>query len=262
MPRGSSASPEWFVEVINEVIKDLTQVAAYLDDVIVFNSSPIAHVKTIRSLVARLREHNLNLSPSKARLDSTDANFRGHSISPAGLRPNAEKVSALINMPMPMDVNQVRALIGGTNYYRNFLPDLSKRLRPINSLLRNWVKFGFTPAKEKLVRQTLAELAIPVILGFSNWDAVADGSRPFQVYCDACIDGFGAALEQEQEDGSIKPIAYIRRATLDSERHWTPLDLEAGSMGSQTPSWLYLGHQVPNILRPQSSGKHRQSGEP
>ena len=70
---------------------------------------------------------------------------------------------------------------------------------------------------EKLVRDTLAELATPPILVFPNWDAVADGSRPFHVYCDACIDGFGAALEQEQEDGSIKPIAYISRATLDSE---------------------------------------------
>ena len=50
-------------------------------------------------------------------------------------------------------------------------------------------------------------------------DAVADASRPFHVYCDACIDGCGAALEREQTDGSIKPIAYISRATLDSERH-------------------------------------------
>ena len=31
MPQGSSASPGWFVKVINEVIKDLKQVAAYLD---------------------------------------------------------------------------------------------------------------------------------------------------------------------------------------------------------------------------------------
>ena len=83
---------------------------------------------------------------------------------------------------------------------------------------------------EKLVRDTLVELATRPILVFPNWDAVADGSRPFHVYCDACIDGFGAALEQEQEDGSIKPIAYISRATHDSERHWTPLDLEAGSI--------------------------------
>ena len=110
MPRGSSASPEWFVEVINEVIKDLKQVAAYLEDVIVIDSDPIAHVQAILSLFERLRKHNLKLSPSKARLGATDANSLGHSISPAGLRPNAEKMSALINMPMPTDVKQVRAL--------------------------------------------------------------------------------------------------------------------------------------------------------
>ena len=79
------------------------------------------------------------------------------------------------------------------------------------------------------MRDTLAELATPPILVFPNWDAVADGSRPFDVYCDACIDGLGSALEREKVDGSIKPIAYTSRATLDSERHWTPLDLEAGS---------------------------------
>ena len=80
------------------------------------------------------------------------------------------------------------------------------------------------------MRDILAELTTPPVLVFPDWDAVADGTRPFHVYCDACIDGFGAALEQEQTDGSIKPIAYISRATLDSERHWTPLDLEAGSI--------------------------------
>ena len=129
---------------------------------------------------------------------------------------------------MPTDVKQVRALMGGINYYRTFLPDLSKRLRPINALLRKGVKLAFMPAMEKLVREILTELTTPPVLVFPDWDAVADGTRPFHVYCDPCIDGFGAALEQEQTDGSIKPIAYISRATLDSERHWIPLDLEAG----------------------------------
>ena len=81
------------------------------------------------------------------------------------------------------------------------------------------VKYVFTPAKDVIVRQTLAELAAPPILVFPDWDAVADGSRPFYVYCDACINGLGAALEQEQPYGSVRPIAYISRATLDSERH-------------------------------------------
>ena len=80
------------------------------------------------------------------------------------------------------------------------------------------------------MRETLAELTTPPVPVFPDWDAVADGTRPFHVYCDACIDGFGAAREHEQTDGSIEPIAYISRATFDSERHWTPLGLEAGSM--------------------------------
>ena len=124
MPQGSSASPGWFFKVTNEVIKDLQQVAAYLDDVIVFDCDPIAHVPTIRSLFERLRKDNLKLSPSRARLGATDAKFLGHSISPAGVRPNVEKVSVLINMPMPTDVKQVRALIGGINYYCNFVARL------------------------------------------------------------------------------------------------------------------------------------------
>ena len=69
------------------------------------------------------------------------------------------------------------------------------------------------------MREILSELMTPPVLVFPDWDAVADGTHPFHVYCDACIDGFGAALEQEQTDGSIKPIAYISRATLDSEWH-------------------------------------------
>ena len=90
--------------------------------------------------------------------------------------------------------------------------------------------FAFALAMEKLVRDISVELTTPPALLLPDWDAVADGSRPFYVYCDAFIDGFGAALEQEQADGPIKSIAYISRATLDLERHWTPLDLEAGSI--------------------------------
>ena len=219
VPQSSSVSPGWFVKVINDVTKDMKQVAAYLDDVIVFDSDPVEHVRTIRSLFERLRKHNLNISPSKTRLGATDANVLGHSISPEGLRSNAEKVSAWTNMPMPTSAKQVRAIMVGVNYYCNFLHDLLKRLRPITALRRKGVKFAFTPAMEMLVREILAELTTSPVLVFPDWDAVADGTRPFHVYCDAFIDGFGAALEQEQMNSSIKPIAYIRRATVDSERY-------------------------------------------
>lgn len=50
------------------VVCDVEQVAAYLDDAIVFNSDPTTHVKTIRTPFERLlRKHNPKPPPSKAR---------------------------------------------------------------------------------------------------------------------------------------------------------------------------------------------------
>ena len=70
------------------------------------------------------------------------------------------------------------------------------RIRLI-TLFRKGVKFEFTPAMEVIVRKTLANLAAPPILVIPDWAAVTNGSRPFHVYGDACIDGFGASPEQE-----------------------------------------------------------------
>ena len=99
MPQGSNAPPGWFVKVINEVIKDLDRVEAYLD-VIVYDPDPAAHVANISSLFERLRKHNLKLSSSKAKLGATDANFRVQTISSSGVSPIADKVDALTKMPM------------------------------------------------------------------------------------------------------------------------------------------------------------------
>ena len=141
-----------------------------------FDSDPSAHVKTIRALFERLRKHNLKLFPSKARRSATDADFLGHSMSPAGVRPNAEKVSALTLIPMPRYLIQLRSLLAGLSYYRKFLPDMSKRIRPITALLKKGVKFSLTPSMEAIVRDMLAELPAPPVLVFPDWDAV--GTAP------------------------------------------------------------------------------------
>ena len=135
-----------------------------------------------------------------------------------------------MKVPMPRNLYQVLALMGGVGYYRNFPPDLSKRIRLLTALLRKGVKYDFTPALEVIVREIFAELAAPPFLVFPYKDDVADGSHPFHVYFDASNDDCGAALEQKQPDGMVRSIAYISSATLRSERYWTPLDLEAGSI--------------------------------
>ena len=83
---------------------------------------------------------------------------------------------------------------------------MAKRVTSITSLLKKGAVFDFTPTMETAVRALLAELAASPILVFPDWDAVIDKSRPFRLHCDVSTDGLGATLEQEQPDGSIRPI--------------------------------------------------------
>ena len=228
MPQGAAGSPAWFVSVMRLVTDDLDNIRMYLDDAIGSDAFPMAHVAKLATFFARLRLHNLKLSPNKTRIGAARIDFLGHVISQDGVRPNDDIIAAPAQMPMPRDIKHFRSLLGGLSYYRNFLPNMAKRMCSNTSLLKKGAMFDFTPPLEAAVRDLLAELAVPPIHGFPDWDASTDKSRPFRLHCDANTNGLGAILEQEQLDGSIRPIVYISRATPSDEQNWTPMELEAG----------------------------------
>ena len=210
------------------VTAGLDNIRMCLDDTIGSDDCPLHHVTTLAAFFPRLRLHQLKLSPDKSRIGAARVDFLGHTISSDGVRPNDDRVAALTRMPMPTDIKQLRSLLGGLSYYRKFLPNMARYIRPITALLKSGAAFEFTSAMEDTVRALLAELAAPPILVFPDWDAVIDTSRPFRFHCDASTAGLGATLEQEQPDDFIRPIVYISRPTLDNEQNCTPMELEGG----------------------------------
>ena len=228
MLQGAAGAPAWFVSVMRLVTVGLDNIRMYLDVAIGSDDCPLHYVTTLAAFFARLRLHQLKLSPDKSRIGAARVDFLGHIISADGVRPNDDRVAALTRMPMSSDIKQLRSLLGGLSYYRKFLPNMDRLTRPITALLKKGAAFDFTSAMEDTVRALPAELAAPPILVFPDWDAVIDTSRPFRRHCDASTAGLGATLEQEQPDGSIRPIVYISRATLDNEQNWIPMEPEAG----------------------------------
>lgn len=89
---------------------------------------------------------------------------------------------------MTSDVSQRRSLLGGVSYGRNFLQNLSKRLRPLTDLPEDVVN---------TMKYLLYVLSVPAALALPDWDAAIDRFRPFHLHCDASQDGFGATLERE-----------------------------------------------------------------
>ena len=85
-------------------------------------------------------------------------------------------------------------------YCRRFIENLSKIAKPLSNLLHKHVKnvwlpecdIAFNTLKEKLI--TAHVLTPP------------DESKPFEVFCDASLQGLGAALMQEK-----KVVAYTSR---------------------------------------------------
>ena len=149
MPQGAAGAPAWFVSVMRLVASCLDNIRMYLDDAIGSDDSPATHVATLATFFARLRLHNLNLSPNKTRIGAARVEFLGHILSQHGVRPNDDTITALARMPVPRDIKQLPSLLGGLSYYRNFLPNMAKRIRPITALFKKGATFGFSPSMEE-----------------------------------------------------------------------------------------------------------------
>jgi hypothetical protein len=77
------------------------------------------------------------------------------------------------------------------DYYHRFIPDFSKISKPITELLKNQVKFVWSPECEEAF-QTLKRLltTAPIL-------AQPDIEKSFHVYCDASGIGIGCVLMQQ-----------------------------------------------------------------
>ena len=135
---------------------------------IVFDSDPSPRVNTTRALVERVGKHNLKLPASNARLAAVDENFLGHTILPASEHSKVETASALTLIPMPLNLKQIRSLLGGGFVLQKVLA------RYVQTNSTN--QFLFTPAMKPIVRDV--DFAAPPVLVFSGWDALEEGSLP------------------------------------------------------------------------------------
>ncbi|CAM9694348.1 unnamed protein product, partial [Sphacelaria rigidula] len=130
-PQGAAGASGAFQRVMFRVTDGLPKCHVYLDDAVCHNSTPAEHVEQLASFFNRFEQHNLKLAPSKSRIGATKVEFLGHCITPEGRSPNLDKVAALSDMPMPRDISQLRSLLGGLSYYRQYLPNLAQKLKPL-----------------------------------------------------------------------------------------------------------------------------------
>lgn len=222
MPFGLCNAPATFQRLMQQCLSGqiAESLLVYLDDVVIYSPDFSSHLQNLDEVFQRLWRHGLKLRPDKCKLLQREVKFLGHVVDRNGVSPDPDKISAVVDWPIPSTVRQVRAFLGLAGYYRRFVAGFAKIARPLNQLLTG------VPADKKNETRKIqwspecqtAFDTLKTVLTQTPVLAYADYSIPFAVYTDASNQGLGAVLSQVQE-GRERVIAYASRSLHPTERN-------------------------------------------
>jgi hypothetical protein len=211
----------------------------------------------LQIILTRLREHQLYAKFSMCAFWLEEIQFLGHVLSAMGIAVDPSKVKDILEWKPPTTVHQVRSFLGLASYYRRFILDFSKLVKPITSLLKNDIKFNWSSKRNEAFEQLKVLLTTAPVL------AQPDIEKPFDVYCDTSSSGLDCVLMQE---GRV--IAYASRQLHRHEEHYPTHDLELAAVVHALKIWhhyllgnvyrIYTNHKSLKYIFTQSELNMRQ----
>ncbi|XP_069470099.1 uncharacterized protein [Ambystoma mexicanum] len=79
------------------------------------------HMIYLGHVLQALQQANLTIKASKCQVGQSKAVFHGHEVGGGKIKPLRSKVQAVQNWATPTTQTQVRAFLGLTGYYKNFI---------------------------------------------------------------------------------------------------------------------------------------------
>ncbi|XP_048252566.1 uncharacterized protein K02A2.6-like [Haliotis rufescens] len=217
LPFGIRSAQDEFQRRIDECYEGLDGVAAIVDDVLVYGSTPEEHDHNLRNMLSRSRDKGIKLNEEKLEVGVTEIQYFGHILSAEGLRPDPAKVSAICSMNPPRDRSELETILGMVNYLAKFAPNLSEITSPLRQLLPKDVEFVWDHP------QSTAFQRIKDIITQTPGQVLAyyDPDKDLTLQVDASKYGLGAALLQ---DG--KPVTYASKSLTTTEVNYAQIEKE------------------------------------
>ena len=175
MPFGLTNAPATWQRIIDRVLGvDLeNNVMVYLDDIIIISKTFEEHLRILGLVFDRLKEAGLIVSEEKCHFCKPQLKYLGYVVDAKGLRPDPEKVQAIVNIIPPQNVTEIRRFIGTASWYRRFVPNFSSIIAPITRLTKKNIKWDWSPECQSSFTSIKEALVTAPVL------TCPDFSRPF-----------------------------------------------------------------------------------
>ena len=222
MPFGLCNAPATFQRLMDSVLDEVGLKVGrdYIDDIIVGSDNMEEHLTELNQLFQSLRKTKLRMKLSKCMFAKRSVKFLGHVVSKDGVKPNPDKIEAIVKMKPPIDITGLRRFLGLTSYYRKFVRNYSKIAEPLNRLLQKGSLYRWNEQCQKAFEELKERLTSAPILAYPDF------KKEFRLETDASDFGIGAVLAQKDEEGKERVIAYASRTLSKPERNYTTTEKE------------------------------------
>ena len=95
VPFGLAQAPAYFQELMTGVLKDLLFAMAYLDDIIIYSSTPEEHLQHIKTVFEKLCYAKLSMKLSKCHFFTKEIQYLRHILGVEGIKPVPAKTEAI-----------------------------------------------------------------------------------------------------------------------------------------------------------------------
>ena len=131
------------------------------------------HDENLLRLLKTAREINLKFNKKKLNLRRSEVKFIGHVLTSDGLKPDADKVKVVAEMPRPTTKQETLSLLGFVNYHKKFLPRLSEVAQPLRELTTKNARFVWSSQHDKSFTEVKKLVSAHPVLKYYDMDAEA-----------------------------------------------------------------------------------------
>ena len=230
LPMGVISAGDEFDRAIQITLADCSNTISNRDDILGGSKTRKGLLRELRKVLSCLQKAGLTCDPSKTQVGLTSIKFFGMIFSAAGMKPDSDKITALVNSPRPNDQKSLLSFICSCGWNMTFLPRFAELVAPLRTLAKTKGPFRWTEAHEK----SFQELKVALAKDCLNNTYYED--RTTLVYADAGKmthdksepGGFSAILVQiEPKTGRPLIIHYASRTISTTEAKWAQVELEA-----------------------------------